>query len=181
MAVTFVLTLLIPLQFAVLVGVGLAIILFVAQQSNRLRVRALEFHEDGRIREVDPMATVPPHGVVVLQPYGNLSYATAPVFEGLLPKVDDRTRGSVVIVRLRGIDDLGLSSVAVLDRYLDDLERHDSTLWLVVAGERIADQLAAGGLLGRLGPDRVFESSEWVGEAVHRAHRDAVEWVRARQ
>ena len=48
MGVTFVLTLLIPLQFAVLVGVGLAVILFVAQQSNRLRVRRLEFHAEGR-------------------------------------------------------------------------------------------------------------------------------------
>ena len=181
MGVTFVLTLLIPLQFAVLVGVGLAVILFVAQQSNRIRVRRLEFHGDSRLREVDPMAAVPPHDVVVLQPYGNLSYATAPVFEALLPKVDDDTRGSVVIVRLRGIDDLGLSSVAVLDRYLDDLEQHDSTLWLVVAGERLADQLAAGGLLERLGPDRVYESSEWIGEAVHRAHRDAWDWVRERE
>ena len=143
MAVTFVLTLLIPLQFAVLVGVGLAIILFVAQQSNRLRVRRLEFHEDGRMREVDPTATVPPHDVVVLQPYGNLSYATAPVFEGLLPKVDDRTRGSVVIVRLRGIDDLGLSSVAVLDRYLDDLEQHDSDA--LARGRRRTDRRPARG------------------------------------
>ena len=40
MAVTFGLTLVIPLQFAVLVGVGLGIILFVAQQSNHVRVRA---------------------------------------------------------------------------------------------------------------------------------------------
>jgi sulfate permease, SulP family len=180
MGVTFVLTLLIPLQFAVLVGVGLAVILFVAQQSNRLRVRRLEFHAEGRLREVDPMDSVPPHDVVVLQPYGNLSYATAPVFEALLPKVDDRTRGSVVIVRLRGIDDLGLSSVAVLGRYLDDLEQHDSTLWLVIAGDRIKGQLEAGGLLGRLGPDRLYESSEWIGESVHRAHRDAWAWVRAR-
>jgi SulP family sulfate permease len=180
MGVTFVLTLLIPLQFAVLVGVGLAVILFVVQQSNRLRVRRLEFHAEGRLREVDPMDSVPPHDVVVLQPYGNLSYATAPVFEALLPKVDDRTRGSVVIARLRGIDDLGLSSVAVLGRYLDDLEQHDSTLWLVIAGDRIKGQLGAGGLLERLGPDRLYESSEWIGEAVHRAHRDAWEWVRAR-
>ncbi|MGI9823706.1 SulP family inorganic anion transporter [Agromyces sp. Marseille-Q5079] len=181
MAVTFVLTLLIPLQFAVLVGVGLAVILFVAQQSNRVRVRRLELHDGSRMREVDPPPAVPPHDVVVLQPYGNLSYATAPVFEGLLPKVDERTHGSVVIVRLRGIDDLGLSTIAVLERYHDDLEQHDSTLWLVVAGSHLADQLEAGGLLGRLGPDRVYESSEWIGEAVRRATRDAWDWVGARR
>jgi len=181
MCVTFVLTLLIPLQFAVLVGVGLAVILFVAQQSNRLRVRQLEFHADGRRREIDPVAAVPPHDVVVLQPYGNLSYATAPVFEAQLPKVDEGSSGSVVIVRLRGVDEIGLSLVAVLGRYLDDLEHRGSTLWLVIAGERIRNQLAAGGLLERLGPDRVYASSEWVGEAVRRAHREAGEWVARQQ
>ena len=180
MAVTFVLTLIIPLQFAVLVGVGLGIILFVAQQSNRLRVRQLEFHDDGRMREIDPVATLPPHDVVVLQPYGNLFYASAPVFEAQLPAVVDDTRGSAVILRLRGIDELGLSSVAVLERYLDDLEAHDSSLWLVVTGDRVRELLAAGGLLERIGADRVYASSEWIGEAVHHAHRDAREWVRQR-
>jgi len=167
----------VPLQFAVLIGVGLAIILFVAQQSNRLRVRQLEFHGEGRMRETDPVAVVPPLDVVVLQPYGNLAYATAPVFDEQLPKVDDASRGSVVIFRLRGIDELGLSLVAVLGRYLDDLEQRGSTLWLVVAGDRIRNQLAAGGLLDRLGPDRVYTSSEWIGEAVHLAHADAEAWV----
>ncbi|TYL53748.1 SulP family inorganic anion transporter [Agromyces mariniharenae] len=181
MVVTFGLTLVVPLQFAVLIGVGLAIILFVAQQSNRLRVRQLEFHGEGRMRETDPVAVVPPHGVVVLQPYGNLAYATAPVFDEQLPKVDDASRGSVVIFRLRGIDELGLSLVAVLERYLDELEQRGSTLWLVVAGDRIRNQLAAGGLLDRLGPDRVYASSEWIGEAVHRAHADAEAWVAERR
>ena len=181
MAVTFVLTLIIPLQFAVLVGVGLGIILFVAQQSNRLRVRQLEFHGEGRLREIDPVPVLPPHDVVVLQPYGNMAYASAPVLEAQLPKVGPESRGSVVILRLRGIDELGLSFVAVFDRYLTDLEQNGSALWFVIAGERIRDQLEAGGLLSRLGPDRIYESSEWVGEAVHRAHADAEEWVRQRR
>jgi len=181
MAVTFGLTLVVPLQFAVLIGVGLAIILFVAQQSNRLRVRQLEFHGEGRMREIDPMPVIPPHEVVVLQPYGNLAYATAPVFESQLPKVDDDSRGSVVIFRLRGVDAIGLSLVEVLERYLGDLEQRGSTLWLVVAGERVRIPLAAGGLLDRLGPDRVYTSSEWVGESVQRAHADAEAWVAERR
>lgn len=180
MSVTFVLTLIIPLQYAVLVGVGLGIVLFVAQQSNRLRVRQLEFHSGDRVREVEPVAAVPPHEVVVLQPYGNLFFASAPVFEAQLPKVEAGSTGSVVILRLRGIDDIGLSLVEVLARYLDDLERHDSTLWLVVASDRILDQLRAGGLLDRLGPERVYEGTEWLGEAVRTAHRDARDWVAGR-
>jgi sulfate permease, SulP family len=181
MGVTFVLTLIIPLQFAVLVGVGLGVILFVGQQSNRLRVRQLELSADGRVREVDPVATLPPHEVVVLQPYGNLFFASAPVFEAQLPKVDADSRGSVVIVRLRGIDEIGLSLIAVLDRYLDDLEQHGSTLWLTITSERVLDQLRAGGLLDRLGPDRFYTGTQWLGEASRRAHGDALQWVRDRR
>jgi len=181
MAVTFVLTLIIPLQFAVLVGVGLGVILFVAQQSNRLRVRQLEFGDDDRVREVDPVATLPPHAVVVLQPYGNLFFASAPVFEAQLPKIEADSRGSVVIVRLRGIDEIGLSLIAVLGRYLDDLERHGSTLWLTVSSERVIDQLRAGGLLDRLGADGVYRGTEWLGETSRRAHRDAGQWVADQQ
>jgi SulP family sulfate permease len=177
MGVTFVLTLIIPLQFAVLVGVGLGVILFVAQQSNRLRVRQLEFAEGDRVREVDPVTTLPPHAVVVLQPYGNLFFASAPVFEAQLPKVGDDSGGSVVIVRLRGIDEIGLSLIAVLGRYLDELEQHGSTLWLTVTSERVISQLRAGGLLDRLGSERVYVGTQWLGEASRRAHHDAERWV----
>ena len=59
MAVTFGLTLVIPLQFAVLVGVGLGIILFVAQQSNHVRVRQVHVLEGGRMREIEPAADDP--------------------------------------------------------------------------------------------------------------------------
>ncbi len=69
----------------------------------------------------------------------------------------------------------------MLERYLADLEQRGSTLWLVVAGERIRNQLAAGGLLDRLGPDRVYTSSEWIGESVRRARADAEAWVRERR
>ena len=100
MAVTFVLTLIIPLQFAVLVGVGLGIILFVAEPSNRLRVRQINVSPDGRLREIDPVQAVGDEKVVVLQPYGSLFFASAPVFEAQLPKIDPTTRRSVVVLRL---------------------------------------------------------------------------------
>jgi SulP family sulfate permease len=45
MVTTFVLTLLIPLQYAVLVGVGLSVILYVASQSNRVTITRWVFDE----------------------------------------------------------------------------------------------------------------------------------------
>ena len=171
MAVTFGLTLVIPLQYAVLVGVGLGIILFVAQQSNRVRVRQVECCDDGRMRETDPVRMYPARPVVVLQPYGSLFFASAAAVDEQLPKVDAGSQGSVVILRLRGIDEVGLTFVGVLDRYLTELEEQGSTLRLVISSDRVRTHLQAGGLSDRLGAIGIYEGTEWVGEATRRGGR----------
>ena len=173
MAVTFGLTLIIPLQFAVLVGVGLGVILYVAEQSNSVRVRAVVIADDGRMRETDPPAVVPPGVVLVLQPYGSLFFASAPVFERQLPDVSRESSGSVVIVRLRGTDEIGLSHVEVLRRFAAELRDADSTLKVVATEDRVVSQLDAGGLTADIGADNVYRGTEWVGEGLRRAYADA--------
>jgi SulP family sulfate permease len=174
MGVTFGLTLIIPLQFAVLVGVGLGVILYVAEQSNSVRVRAVHLAGDGRMRESDPPAVVPPGEVLVLQPYGSLFFASAPVFERQLPDVSRESSGAVVIVRLRGTDEIGLSHVEVLRRFAHQLRDADSTLKVVASEGRVVAQLAAGGLTSDIGEDNVYRGSEWVGEGLRRAYADAL-------
>lgn len=180
MAVTFVLMLLIPLQFAVLAGVGLGIILFVAQQSNRLRVRRVVFAGDGRMREIDPPHRIPPREIVVLQPYGSLFFASAPTFERQLPAVTEESTHSVVIVRLRGTDDVGLAFVEVLRRYAHDLAAVGSSLKLVVSEPVVIRQLEAGGLSAELGGGNIYHGTEWVGATVRQAYDDARAELRER-
>lgn len=177
MAVTFGLTLVIPLQFAVLAGVGLGIILYVGQQSNRVRVRAVHVEDAGRLRESDPPAVVPAGEVLVLQPYGSLFFASAPIFEKQLPEVSRSSRNAVVIVRLRGTDQIGLSLVDVLRRFAHQLRDADSSLKVVATEERVIEALEAGGLTGDIGERNVYRSSEWVGETLRRAHADAREEI----
>ncbi|MGN6219488.1 MAG: SulP family inorganic anion transporter [Microbacterium sp.] len=179
MAVTFVLTLLIPLQFAVLTGVGLGIIMFVAQQSNRVRVRRVVFSDDGRMREIDPPHRVPPGEIVMLQPYGSLFFASAPTFERQLPAVTPESTRSIVIVRLRGTDEVGLAFVEVLRRYAHELRAVGSSLKLVVSEARVIQQLEAGGLRAEMGEANIYRGSEWVGAALRRAYDDARDELRA--
>lgn len=173
MTVTFVLTLVIPLQFAVLAGVGLGIILFVARQSNRLRVRQVHLDESGGMRESDPPGTVGTREVIVLQPYGSLFFASAPSFERQLPSVDEETEGSVVIIRLRGTDELDLALIDSLRRYARSLAAASSRLKLVISEAAVRQQLAASGLLAELGEENVYQGTEWIGKAVQLAWADA--------
>ena len=78
---TFVLTMAIPLQYAVVAGVALSLALYVIGQSNHVTLKQRIFTDDGQVIETDPPAELPANDVVVLQPYGSLFFAAAPIFE----------------------------------------------------------------------------------------------------
>jgi sulfate permease, SulP family len=179
LGVTFTLTMVVPLQYAVLLGVGLSVVLHVIRQSNQVVVRRRILDPDGHLVEVDPPAVLPPNEVVVLQPYGSLFFAAAPIFEATLPGVGERSSNSVVILRLRGRSDLGTTFMDVLHRYARSLEAAGSKLVIVSVNERITEQLAVTGITGVIGADNVYPGDERVGAALKRAYTDALAWVEA--
>ncbi|MEA3501480.1 MAG: SulP family inorganic anion transporter [Actinomycetota bacterium] len=181
MTVTFVLTMVIPLQYAVLIGVGISMILYIIKQSNQIVIKRWLVSEDGDLREVDPPVDVPAHEVVLLQPYGSLFFASAPVFEEKLPDVTDETHNSVVVLRLRGRTDLGSTFMDVLLRYAEALRDRDSKLVLVSASENIHEQLAVARVTSVVGSQNIYTSDEWVGRTFKQAYRDASEWVEAHE
>ncbi|MDH3753709.1 MAG: SulP family inorganic anion transporter, partial [Acidimicrobiia bacterium] len=176
MTVTLALTILIPLQFAVLVGVGMSTLLFVIRQSNDLVVRRILVDDRG-FQEVEPPAEVGADEVLLIQPYGSLFFASASVFEGKLPAVTAATRNSVVIVRLRGRTDLGSTLTETLGRYAEALRAAGSKLVLISDSQRVRAQLAVTGVKSSIGSGNLYESDEWIGVTMRRAHDDAVAWV----
>jgi len=179
LVVTFVLTMLVPLQYAVLVGVGVSVVLHVVLQSNQVRVRRRVLNAEGHTIEVDPPAVVPPGEVVVLQPYGSLFFASAPVFEEALPAVEASSRRSVVIIRLRGHMDLGTTFIDVLGRYAEKLRDAGSRLVIVSVDTRVLRQLTTGGVVDIVGPEGIHIGDERVGAAVARAVSEGQDWIDA--
>ncbi len=167
MTTTFLLTLLVPMQYAVMVGVGISVILFVARQSNRVTVKRWEFRPDSaHPTETAPPAVLPPDEIVVLTPYGSLFFASAQVFESQLPTADATSAGTVVVLRLRGKEDLGSTFINTIVRYHDSLIAIGSHLVLTGIGERVLGQLTNTGALQRLGADNVFPATPEVGESL---------------
>lgn len=178
MSVTFILTMLIPLQNAVLVGVGISVILYVIAQSNRLVLKRWERDDEGNIAEVEPPRVVGSDEVIVLQPYGSLFFASAKTFEQALPDVTETTRNSVVIVRFRGMADLGSTLMEVLLRYASFLKTTDSKLVIISADQTMLNQLAATGVTRVVGEENIYTSDKWLGRTVTRAWEEAEQWVR---
>ncbi|CAE7528147.1 SULTR4, partial [Symbiodinium sp. KB8] len=154
MSITFVLTLVIPLQYSVLVGVGISVLLFVVGQSSRLVTKRLVIHDDGR-------------------PYGALFFATAQTLRDQLPDVVPDSRYAVVILRIRGADDAGATVMDLLRTYAADLREVDGRLVIVTDSDRVARQIRSVIDADLIGPRRIYRSTTFIGEASRRAYRDA--------
>jgi SulP family sulfate permease len=179
LVMTFVMTLVIPLQYAVVAGVGLSVVLHVVNQSNQVDVKRRIYGVDGSVRETEPPPVVPPETVLVLQPYGSLFFASAPMFEAALPLVEASSRNSVVILRLRGTTELGGTFTNVVRRYAESLRAVGSKLVIVSANDRVVEQLTTTRVLDVVHHDDVYIGDEWVGRTVRRAHDDALDWIEA--
>ena len=169
MIVTFVLTLVIPLQYAVLIGVGLSVILFVARQSNHIKVVRWTFPSKALLaHEEPPPAELPKSEIVVLAIYGSLFFASAPIFVAQLPTVTPKSSGSVVVLRLRGKEDLGSTIILAISRYQEELMAAGSFLVITGVGQRLIAQLRATKSETLWGADNIFEATGWVGQSLSR-------------
>jgi SulP family sulfate permease len=180
MVTTFVLTLIIPLQYAVLVGVGMSVVLFVINQSTRLVTRRLIIHDDGGVEEVDPPDVVPAGEVVVLQPYGAIFFASVPELLEQMPTVAETSRHSVVILRMRGADDAGSTMIDMLNSYAGELKAVGSKLMVVTDNQRVIRQLRVTGITDLIGAENIYEGTVFVGEASRRAYAAARDWIAER-
>ena len=102
MATTFIATLVIPLQYAIMVGVGISLVLALVQDSNRVRVVRIIFRSDGEAEEAPAPAHLATNQAIALMIYGSLTFAAATALEKILPVVDHDTSCAVVVLTLRG-------------------------------------------------------------------------------
>lgn len=179
MTLTFLAALFIPLQYAVLLGVALAVLLYVFQQSNKLVVKAWEIGPGQYPVESDPPTAVPPHQVTILVPYGSLFYAATPIFSAQLPEVTDTTQHAVIILAMRGQTDVGSTFLKALARYADQLHAQDSKLMLAGVEPYVLTQMERTGILRIVGRENIFPASEGVGMALLQAVEAAETWIAA--
>jgi sulfate permease, SulP family len=176
MGVTFVATLVVPLQFAVLFGVALSILLNTIRQSNKVVVTQWVLQPEGFPLEQPPPQRLPSHHLTVLHVYGSLFFAAAKNIEEMLPEVGNATRAAVAI-NLRGKSDIGSTFVTVLQRYAQALQARQGKLMLVGVDPLVRDQLAKTGVLRLIGDENVFVATPQLGEALNQAVAAAHAWL----
>jgi SulP family sulfate permease len=176
MLVTFTSALIMPLQYAVFLGVMISILLSVFQQSNTLRVVEWVAREAGWPVEQPAPKQLESNKVTILYIYGHLFYAAADPLEKSLPAIEAADR-PVVILLLRGYEDLGSTVTGVLRRYAQGLQDHEGKLILAGVSPALRGQLVRTGTLDLIGEENIFLATRTIGEAGNTALRAATDWL----
>ena len=176
MLITFVGALLMPIHYAVFLGVFIHILLFVFQSAEAVRVEQILVLGDGRYAETTPPKQLPSGEITLLQPIGSLFFAGAAKFEDQLPSVGG-AHGAVVIIRLRDRDEVGSTFIRVLERYTHQLQSNGCKLILAGINERVREQLEETDLLELIGTENVFLSQPGFGVSIELAVAAAHRWL----
>lgn len=176
MLVTFTATLIIPVQYAVLLGVALAVVQYVYSSSLDIRLVALARDDQGRFVEEDAPAELPDCSLTVLDVYGSVFYAGTDVIDRLLPSAVG-VKDAVVVLRLRGRADVGSTFLSLVRRYADQLEQGGGYLALVGIGPALFDQLTRTGVAEAIGSDHLYLAQPALTASLDGAVTDAQRWL----
>jgi SulP family sulfate permease len=180
MMATLLLTLAIPLQRAVFLGVVLSILFhYFFTSSKEVRLTQLSLNEDGSVAEGPAPSALQSDTVTVLHIYGNMTFAGAETLESQLPAVQDAQR-PVVILRMRAQDAVGSSFIAVLERYAQQIKAHGGKLMLAGVSAKVEQQLARTETTAEiLGTENVFAANATLGASTRTAFTAAQQWLKA--
>jgi sulfate permease, SulP family len=177
MVLTLLATLALPLQYAIIIGVAISIMLHVFHSSNQVRVVEFVPVERGFPIEQPAPVKLPDHEVTLLYAYGSLFFAAAATFEQNLPNADE-AKQAVVILILRGQPEVGSTFIGVLRRYATTLQANGGRLMLTGVSPRLHYQLEKTSTLALIGAENVFMEQAQLGIAMNEALAAARTWLR---
>jgi len=176
MIVTFLSTLILPIQYAILLGVVLSILFYVITSATEVRITEMVYTEDGYFEEHPAPEELPSGKVTLLVFRGSLYFAGAYTVEDKLPS-ELTAEHAVVIFRLRGRVKIGSTFIEVLERYSAALGKNGGKLMLSGVDAKIYDQLEKTGMIELLGEENIFPDSSKLLYSSKQALKAANAWL----
>jgi SulP family sulfate permease len=174
--VTFIGTLILPIQLAVGLGVLLSAVLYINKSSTDVSLVRLVKRPDGQIEEHKAPQKLSSHEVMVFDIYGHLFYAGARTLEQLLP-APEGTQSPVVVLRMRGYNELGATMIDVLSEYAEKLKKVGGRLYLSGLSKTAYDQVMRADSLELTGPVHAYGAEPIIWQSTSNAANDARTWL----
>jgi SulP family sulfate permease len=131
LVITFIATLLAPLNVAIFIGVAISIMLFLRKASRPYLIE-YEFSEKGELREMGEKRQRPIPAISIVHVEGDLFFGAAELFRTQIQRTVSDPAIQVIILRLKNARHLDATSVMALEDLI--LFMRDNGLHLIVSG-----------------------------------------------
>jgi SulP family sulfate permease len=176
MIITFIATLVWPLQYAVFLGVVLSVLQYLGQSARDVWLTSFVYDADGLLVEEEAPAAIAPNSVTLLRIYGSLYFAAAATLEETLPDVKEANH-SVVILNLRGNQKVGSTFIKVIERYALKLKAQESKLMLSGVHKHVLQQIELTETTEMIAREDIFLAEARLAASTHKAWDAAQDWV----
>jgi SulP family sulfate permease len=176
MIFTFLVTLVLSIQAAVLLAVVLSFLFHLVSSASNVRVVELVQDEQGDFEVQEPPEELPDYKTTLLTFRGGRFFAAAYKMGDLLPSAIKAQR-AVAIIRLRGKDSIGSTFIQIMERYSAALQKNGGKLMFSGVSENVYDQLEKTEMIELLGEENVFPDSSKLLYSSKQALNAANAWL----
>ncbi len=152
---TFIAALLMPLNIAIFLGVGISIMLYL-RAASRPFLTEYEFSEEGELREAGEKRMRPIPAISIVHVEGDLFFGAADLFRTQIQKTSLDPDLSVIILRLKNARHLDATSVVALEEMVQFLRSHDRHVIISGATKDVYRVLKNAGSVEVIGKENIF-------------------------
>jgi len=152
---TFVAALVVSLNVAIFLGVGISILLYL-RAASRPYLTEYEFSEQGELREAGEKRTRPLPAISIVHVEGDLFFGAAELFRTQIQKTSLDPDLKVIILRLKNARHLDATSVVALEELVQFLATHERHVIISGASKEVYRVLKNAGSVERIGRENIF-------------------------
>ncbi len=177
MVATFLATLVLPVQQAILVGIFISFIDYAYSSSEGTELIEIKLNKDNQLIEQAPPQELADNSITVLFSRGNSYFAAMRTLQEKFP--DAKTaQNAVVIFRMRNSSQIGSTFVLAAERYAAELQANGGKLLMSGLTEKVKQQLIITETTDTISEDDLFMATEVIGESTRAAMEAARAWIK---
>jgi SulP family sulfate permease len=180
MVITFVSSLVLPLEYAIYLGVISSILIYLGE-SGQVKMNYILEDENGQFIEL-PLTRIEKQNprIAILNVEGDLYFAA---IEGLQDQVERilKTEIKVLILRFRRTHLLASTGIIALNQIIRTAKEQDVDILFCGIQEEIREPLEDAGVIRTIGTSRIFIASDVIFDSTQRALEKAKEILKARE
>ena len=176
MLLTLVATLFIHLQWAIFVGAGLSVFLYVYTSATDVDFHQLVKDSQGYYEEQPLPPSIPSDSVSIIEFSGALFFAEVPVVRDRMPSIET-TRNAVIIWRLRGVEDVSSTFLKWLASLARHLQKGGNALFLAGVRPHVHEALQRTHLVELIPSHHIFDAQKGIGMSLDQAMNHAQQYI----